>query len=143
MNDLFWMKRVLLLSKKAFLLTEIPISSIIIEDNFEISSGINLTCFNFGTVNHSEINALNQSIFYFANKKIKDFSLYTTLEPCDICLSILIRCNINKIVFSLYQKKIFKYNTAIKIKGGILDIEFKKLINKYFYFKRINNRHYL
>lgn len=137
-KDEFWMKRALLLAKKALNCGKIPIGSILIVNNFEIGIGFNFSNFNSYPFLHAEINALKQGFFYLSNKYLNDCTLYITLEPCFLCLSSIFYSRIKKIVFGAYYtdkiKKYIKYNSAYKLnsKGGILEEDSANLLNNFF-----------
>lgn len=136
MDDDFWMTRALLLANKALLLNELPVGSILVYDNFELSGSIN-SCY-VSSFNHSEVNLISRSCFYFSDNYFYKSTLYVTLEPCFICLSILSSYNIERIVFGAYSHKLL-YNlyNNIKVTGGVLENESIFLLKAFFFNKRI------
>lgn len=134
------MHRTILLARKSFLLKNIPIGSIIINNDFEIGIGFNYSNLYFFTTNHGEIIALAQASFYVSNKFLTGSVIYITLEPCFLCLSSIIISRINNIIFSAYHtnnlKKIYKNKNKYKYIGGVLEKESVTLLNDFFLFKR-------
>jgi diaminohydroxyphosphoribosylaminopyrimidine deaminase/5-amino-6-(5-phosphoribosylamino)uracil reductase len=97
------------------------VGCIVTKNNTVISSGFT----SFGGRPHAEFNALNKKLDF------KNAKLYTTLEPCSHygetppCTNIIIKNNIKKVFFSIYDTDIRSYTKSVKI--------FKKnkiLINK-------------
>lgn len=143
-DDTFWMRRALLLAKNALYLNKVPVASVIVCDNFEIGIGFNFSNYNFASLSHAEINCLNQACFYTSNYVLPECTLYVTLEPCFVCLSVIFSSRIKRVVFGAYYKKhkchtFVKsdyYNTAFYLRGGLLEDEAKILLYKFFNFVR-------
>jgi len=134
-NDIFWMKRALLLAENALVLNKVPVASVLVNDNFELGVGLN-----FGIYSHAEVNALKQASFYLSECILSDCTLYVTLEPCYVCLSASMLSKVKQIIFGAYYKK-YKCSTFLKsnyydfsffLKGGLLQEESKNLLYKFF-----------
>lgn len=139
-DDTFWMRRALLLAKTALCLNKVPVASVIVCNNFELGSGFNFSSYNFASLSHAEINSLKQACFYLSNYILSECTLYVTLEPCFVCLSVIFSSRIKRVVFGAYYKK-YKchtlvksnyYNTAFFLRGGLLEDESKNLLYKFF-----------
>lgn len=139
-NDEFWMRRTLLIAKKALDLKRIPIAAIIVYKNFELGIGFNFSDYSFASLSHAEMNSLKQACFYLSNYILSECTLYVTLEPCFMCLSIIFSSRIKRVVFGAYSKKykchVFVksnyFNTAFSLKGGLLARESIYLLNVFF-----------
>lgn len=136
---IFWMTRAVWIAKKALSTGKIPIASILVKNNFEIGMGLNFKQFNYYPFAHAEINSLKQASFYCNNRLLKECIIYTTLEPCSICLSSLLLFNIKLIIFGAHYTKQhctqIKNKKKITIIGGILEKECTSLL-KNFYSKK-------
>ncbi|HFL8819421.1 MAG TPA: deaminase [Candidatus Azoamicus sp. OHIO2] len=135
---IFWMNRAVLIARKASSLGNIPIGAILVRNNFEIGVGLNFKQFNYYSIAHAEITALKQSSFYCRNRLAQECAIYTTLEPCFTCLSVLLLFNIKYIVFGAYYNKKLLYTTRktyknkIIIIGGILENQCSVLLNNFY-----------
>ena len=86
-------------SIKANKKNEIPVGAIIVRNNKVISKSHNNRQKKYNVLGHAEINAILK-----AEKKIKDWrlddcDLYVTLEPCDMCISIIKESRIKNVYY--------------------------------------------
>ena len=78
---------------------DIPVAAIIVKDGKIISKAHNDRIKNNLTINHAEISAISK-----ANKKLKDFrlfdcDLYVTLEPCEMCMTVIKEARIKNVYY--------------------------------------------
>ena len=76
-----------------------PFGSVIVKDGKVISKGHNHVVVNHDPTHHGEIDAIRK-----AGKKLKTFdlsgcSLYTTAEPCPMCLGAILWANIDQVYY--------------------------------------------
>ena len=129
------------LSKKALKKSEVPIAALIIDENGKIiSKAYNTRNIKQQTINHAEILAIIK-----ANKKLKSWrlnkcKLYVTIEPCDMCKSVIKESRIQNVYYLLprlpeknqYNKTIFN-----KIKDmSEKEDKYQEIINKFWKNKR-------
>ena len=139
MNDEFWMKRALLLAKKALISNKIPVASILVYKNLEIGHSFNYANFFSCPYYHSEVISFKQGAFYMSNFLLNEVILYVTLEPCQLCLSFALLFRIKKIIFAAYTEQLkYKnyFNKKFYATGGILKDESLLLLKNFF----LNNR---
>lgn len=128
MDDIFWMKRALLLANKALFYNQMPIGATLVRNNFELAFAIN------SYFMHAEINLINKACFYFNQKVFSDSTLYVTLKPCFECMSIIFNYKICNLVFGVYSDFMtFKNFNKINIKGGFLNEDSLLLLKSFFY----------
>ena len=122
------------LSKKSLKKSEVPIAALIIDENGKIiSKAYNTRNIKQQTINHAEILAITK-----ANKKLKSWrlnkcTLYVTIEPCDMCKSVIKESRIQNVYYLLprlpeknqYNKTIFN-----KLKD-MSEKEDQEIINKF------------
>ena len=85
-------------AKKAYDKEEVPIGAVIVKDGKVVAKGHNQVLLKHDATCHGEMQAIRK-----ASKRLKSFSLeeceiYTTGEPCPMCLSAIIWANI-KVVY--------------------------------------------
>ena len=129
------------LSKKALKKSEVPIAALIIDENGKIiSKAYNTRNIKQQTINHAEILAITK-----ANKKLKSWrlnkcTLYVTIEPCDMCKSVIKESRIQNVYYLLprlpeknqYNKTIFNKLKDMSAKEG----KYQEIINKFWKNKR-------
>ena len=129
------------LSKKSLKKSEVPIAALIIDENGKIiSKAYNTRNIKQQTINHAEILAITK-----ANKKLKSWrlnncTLYVTIEPCDMCKSVIKESRIQNVYYLLprlpeknqYNKTIFNKLKDISEKED----KYQEIINKFWKNKR-------
>ncbi|QJC31500.1 tRNA adenosine(34) deaminase TadA [Enterobacteriaceae endosymbiont of Donacia tomentosa] len=147
-DDIYWMRHALYLAKLAKKLGEIPVGALIIRNGIIIAKGINNSIIKNDPTAHAEIIALRNAGKYLQNYRLLNTTMYVTLEPCLMCSGAIIISRINRLVFSIYNKKsnnigsfidllgIYNINHKIKIHSGVLVNECEKLIKNFFKLKR-------
>lgn len=129
------------LSKKSLKKSEVPIAALIIDENGKIiSKAYNTRNIKQQTINHAEILAITK-----ANKKLKSWrmnkcTLYVTIEPCDMCKSVIKESRIQNVYYLLprlpeknqYNKTIFNKLKDMSEKED----KYQEIINKFWKNKR-------
>ena len=129
------------LSKKSLKKSEVPIAALIIDENDKIiSKAYNTRNIKQQTINHAEILAITK-----ANKKLKSWrlnkcTLYVTIEPCDMCKSVIKESRIQNVYYLLprlpeknqYNKTIFNKLKDVSEKED----KYQEIINKFWKNKR-------
>ena len=129
------------LSKKSLKKSEVPIAALIIDENGKIiSKAYKTRNIKQQTINHAEILAITK-----ANKKLKSWrlnkcTLYVTIEPCDMCKSVIKESRIQNVYYLLprlpeknqYNKTIFNKLKDMSEKED----KYQEIINKFWKNKR-------
>ena len=122
-------------------INEVPIAALIIDENGKIiSKAYNTRNIKQQTINHAEILAITK-----ANKKLKSWrlnkcTLYVTIEPCDMCKSVIKESRIQNVYYLLprlpeknqYNKTIFNKLKDMSEKED----KYQEIINKFWKNKR-------
>ena len=90
-------------AKKAFKINEIPVGAIIVKDNKIIAKAHNLKEKNQNPLHHAEILAIESACSLLNNWRLNDCDIYVTLEPCEMCRSIIKKSRIKNIFY--YSKQ--------------------------------------
>ena len=149
MNDKDYIKECLNLAKQAKVKNEIPIGALIIQDGVVISKSHNLSISNNDPTAHAEINVIRDACKKINNYRLGNAVLYTTLEPCIMCIGAICEARINKVVFGAYSniktdtnedfkfiKKKYNLDHTPEFFGGILEKECALIIKDFFKTKR-------
>ncbi len=118
----YFMNQALEQGKKALVLGEFPVGCVIVGNNEILATG-----FRTGTtgafaneVDHAEMIALKQLASLDINRKNMETALFTTMEPCLMCLGATILGGIRKVVYALED-----------VMGGGTSCDFKSLAPLY------------
>ena len=77
-----------------------PFGAVIVKNNKIISEGFNIVTSSNDPTSHAEIVAIRNACNSLNNFVLKDCDLYTTCEPCPMCLSAIYWARINKIYYA-------------------------------------------
>ena len=124
-------------SEKAYKIDEIPVGAVIVRNGKVISKGYNMKeKYNDPTM-HAEIIAIRK-----ACKKIKDWrlngcTLYVTMEPCEMCLNVILESLIKDIVCGIKNRKNNKIDDLIRknqinIVYGVYEKKISDELNAFF-----------
>lgn len=120
---------------KAYKKGEIPVGAIIVKNDKIIAKSHNNRQKSYNILGHAEINTIIK-----AEKRLKDWRLdgctmYVTLEPCEMCQTIIKESRLDNVFFLLAKTK--EKNNDLKEcyeitekYGNLLQDFFKKLRNK-------------
>lgn len=141
-KDEYYMQKALQQAKKAYIKNEIPIGAIIVKEDKIIAKSYNKKESKNSSLYHAEMDAI-----YKANKKLgwrlNECTIYTTVEPCPMCMSAIILSRIDRLVYGASDKKTGASDSKIKmqdydlyhkveVKSGVLQKEAKDLMESFF-----------
>ncbi|TMW71080.1 nucleoside deaminase [Alteribacter natronophilus] len=82
---------------------DLPIGAVIVHEGRIIARGSNMRKTMESKISHAETNAMNDCAPYLM-KHAPECVIYTTVEPCIMCLTTLVMANIRSIVFAAEDK---------------------------------------
>ena len=103
-----------------------PFGCVIVKDNKIIAEGSNNVTSTNDPTAHGEIVAIREACKKINNFSLKGSELYSTCEPCPMCLSAIYWARIDKIYFANTRKDAQK----IDFDDSLIYSEFKKNINE-------------
>ena len=103
-----------------------PFGAVIVKDNKIISEGFNTVTLSNDPTSHAEIVAIRKACKILNNFSLKGCELYSTCEPCPMCLSAIYWARIQKIYYANTRKDAQK----IDFDDSLIYSEFKKNIDK-------------
>ena len=77
-----------------------PFGSVIVKDKKIISEGFNIVTSDNDPTSHAEIVAIRKACKYLNDFTLVGCALYTTCEPCPMCLSAIYWARIDKIYYA-------------------------------------------
>ena len=145
MNDKDYIRECLTLARQAKVKNEIPIGALIIQDDIIITKSHNLSISNNDPTAHAEINVIRDACEKINNYRLSNAVLYTTLEPCIMCIGAICEARISKVVFGAYSnirtdinkdfnfiKKKYNLDHTPEFHGGVLEKECALIIKDFF-----------
>ena len=149
MDDNFFMKIALAEAAKAAKKNEVPVGAVLIDQNGHIiSAAHNLIITLSDPTAHAEILVLRKAALITKNYRLKNTIIYTTLEPCIMCMGAIIHARIEKVVFGAYDSKwggcgsLYDFSTDkklnhnIKVTSNIMEEQCRTIIQNFFKIKR-------
>ena len=127
---------------KAYKKGDVPIGAIIIKNNKVIAKSYNKKEKKNNAILHAELDVINKACKKLKTWHLEECILYTTLEPCLMCMGAIVQSRINEIYYATKNNNfgeiniIKKYNKQIKINSGLLEKESSELLKKFFQEKR-------
>ncbi|ALD15209.1 hypothetical protein IX46_01340 [Buchnera aphidicola (Aphis glycines)] len=146
-TDEYWMKIALKYACYAEKQGEIPIGAILVSKEKIIGQGWNRSIIQSDPTAHAEIIALRQAGKIIKNYRLKNTTLYVTLQPCIMCFGAIIHSRIERLVFGASYKKdkqcpfkdVFlelqkKYK--LKVEKNIMELQCTQILINFFKKKR-------
>ena len=87
-----------------------PFGAVIVKDNKIISEGFNIVTSSNDPTSHAEIVAIRKACKDLNNFSLEGCDLYTTCEPCPMCLSAIYWAKIEKIYYANTRNDAKKIN---------------------------------
>lgn len=114
--------------KKAIKKDEVPVSALII-DNFTgkiLAKSYNKRENSYKTINHAEIICVAKANKCMKNKILDNCSLYVTLEPCDMCKSVIKEARIKNVYYLLPRNAEKRQYFKTKFENWNNNLEFQQ-----------------
>jgi tRNA(adenine34) deaminase len=99
---------------------------------------------------HAEMLAIRKAAHFLGNYRLIEATLYTTIEPCIMCMGAIIHARLNRVVYgapdpkwggagSLYNfSDDDRLNHRISVFSGVCENECRELMQSFFRYKRKN-----
>ncbi|MDR3128624.1 MAG: hypothetical protein LBT99_04830, partial [Bifidobacteriaceae bacterium] len=87
------------------ILQDIPIYAKVVKDGQIISKATNTRTKTYDITGHAEINALRQAAIELNTWNLDGCELYSTLEPCLMCIAAIMDSKISKLYYAAFDKK--------------------------------------
>lgn len=126
-----------------------PFGAVIVKDGLIIAKGHNTVLKDNDPTAHGEMNAIRK-----ATKKLNSFDLtgceiYTTGEPCPMCLGAILWANIKNVYFGAniddtekigFRDSVFYQFSTHKKSEFLKELDRKEVLKLYQYYQNLNNR---
>ncbi|MBI9061362.1 MAG: nucleoside deaminase [Marinilabiliaceae bacterium] len=81
-----------------------PFGAIIVQDNEIIGRGVNRVTANSDPTAHAEVNAIREAALHLKTFDLSNCSIYTSCEPCPMCLGAIYWARISTIYYGNAKK---------------------------------------
>ena len=132
------------LIQKAIKADESPVAAVIVHNNRIIAKAYNKRNKSNITTDHAEIIAIRKANKVLHSWRTNECTLYVTMEPCDMCKSVIKESRISKVVFFLkrsnekkqYDKTVFDIIDSPDFLTKNFIEEYKKIVKNFWQNKR-------
>ena len=140
MSDEEYMKIAILEAKKSLASDDVPVGAIIVVDDKIIAKSYNQKEKNQKATYHAEILAINEANEKLKSYRLEDAIIYTTKEPCLMCMGAILSARIKKIVYGASDKRYGtkelannnNFNHKCDIVGEVCKEECEELLSNFF-----------
>jgi tRNA(adenine34) deaminase len=127
---------------------EVPVGAVIVRDGKVIATGYNHPIGSHDPTAHAEIHALRAAANQAGNYRLRDCSLYVTLEPCAMCCGAMIHARIKRLYYGAADPKTgacgsvidlmaeSRLNHHTQVHAGLLAQECGQLLRDFFASRR-------
>jgi tRNA(adenine34) deaminase len=117
-SDTEFMQRALILAQRAFADGEVPVGALLLIDGEVIGEGWNQPIGSHDPTAHAEIVALRGGGRRQRNYRLESATLYSTLEPCAMCMGAALNARISRLVFGAWDAKAGACGSVIDLSRG-------------------------
>lgn len=136
MNDEKYMILALNQAKIAYKNDEVPVGAIVVKDGEIISKGFNRKEMDNVSIRHAEMIAIEKACLKLNSWRLEGCTLYSTLEPCMMCMGAILESRISKVVFGCSKNLNNFYGKNVQIYGGVKENECLHIMQTFFENKR-------
>lgn len=100
-NDKLFLRKAVETALEGILIGGGPFGAVVTKDNKILSSSFNRVVLNSDPTAHAEVLAIREASAILKTHDLKDCTLYTSCEPCPMCLGAIYWSGITKVVYAL------------------------------------------
>ncbi len=129
-----------------------PFGSVIVKDGLVIAKGHNQVIKNQDPTCHGEMMAIHKACKKLGTFDLNGCELYTTAEPCPMCLGAILWANISKVYFGCnivdtedigFRDKVFyEINESGKKDELVIELDRKQCLKLFEEYKNIKDKHH-
>jgi tRNA(adenine34) deaminase len=143
-SDIEFMGRALILARRAAEDGEVPVGAVLVLGNEVIGEGWNQPIGLGDPTAHAEIVALRTAARQQRTYRLAATTLYSTLEPCSMCIGAVLNARVSRVVFGAWDSKAGACGSVIDLPreprlahgldvfGGVCSDESAALLRQFF-----------
>ena len=138
------MRRALELARTAEAAGEVPVGALIVRGGDLIGEGSNAPIARQDPTAHAEIQAIRAAGSALQNYRLKDSTLYVTMEPCPMCAGALVNARVERLVYGASDPRVGaagtvfdivrapEVNHRLDVTSGVLEAECRDILQSFF-----------
>ena len=139
-----FMKEAIQQAKKAYLLEEVPIGCVIVQDGKIIARGYNRRNTDKNTLSHAELIAIKKAAKKLGDWRLEGCTMYVTLEPCQMCAGAMMQARLTEAVIGCMNPKagcagsvlnileMDGFNHKVQVTRGVLEEQCSNMLSQFF-----------
>ena len=138
-----YMRRALVLARRALSTGDVPVGCVIVKDGQVIGRGRNRREERGDATAHAEVEAIRDACAHTGSWRLTGCTLYVTLEPCPMCAGAIVNARIPAVYYGAKDDKagccgsvlnLFeeRFNHHPRIYGRVLEAECAALLQEFF-----------
>lgn len=139
-DDSYYMRLALEEAEKCSQSGDVPVGAVIVQNGEILAISHNQKEKNKHTCDHAEILCITSANEKIGNDRLDGAVIYTTKEPCLMCMGAILSARISKIVFGVFDNRfgtrqfagLYNFNHKCEIIGGVLEEECSKILSEFF-----------
>lgn len=116
-QDIRFMQAALLQAVQAYELGEVPVGAVIVRQGKVLAAAHNQREMLRDPTAHAEMIAITQAAEALGSWRLKDCTLYCTLEPCPMCAGAILQARIDHVVFAAADPKAGAVKSLYRLLG--------------------------
>lgn len=129
---------------------EVPVGAVIVGPEGEVARSRNFIRQSCDPTGHAEMIALRAAAAAVGDARLREHTLYVTLEPCAMCAGAIVLARLRRVVFGAYDPKAGmcgsldnlvqdpRLNHRAELVGGVLAEECGEMLREFFRLRRRN-----
>ena len=109
---------------------QFPIGAVVVHNGEIIGWGTSKDKHTHDPTDHAETIAVRQACKWLRREYLGDCTLFTTAEPCQMCLSVIFQVRIGEIVYGAHRKDLPMRKKNISIEHLVQDAGYEPVITK-------------
>ncbi|HEU5170451.1 MAG TPA: tRNA adenosine(34) deaminase TadA [Gemmatimonadales bacterium] len=146
--DLAGMQAALRLARAATVLEEVPVGAVIIHEDGILGEAHNETERRRDPTAHAELLAIQRALANGHADRLRDATLYVTLEPCAQCAGAIVLAKIPRVIYGAHDQRWGmagsvldllrepRLNHRVEVLGGFMEPECGELLKRFFIARR-------
>jgi tRNA(adenine34) deaminase len=104
-DDHLWMARALEQARLAEARGEVPVGAVLVRGGALLAEGHNLTVATSDPTGHAEVVAIRKAAAVQDDWRLRETTLYCTLEPCTLCCGAIVLARVPRVVYGATDPK--------------------------------------